>query len=180
MPENEFSQGVEPGGLRSRNEIKILICYLADKLEKHLTVDELNEIICGEEIANYFELNQALELLRNNGNIITDSNGGLVITDIGRANLVTLEHDIPYVIREKALKAAVNLQTRIRREQENRIEISKVDNGYYVSISVLDGEDELMSVRIFVADYEQASAVKEKFISDPVRAYSEIVALLMA
>ncbi|MBP9989177.1 MAG: DUF4364 family protein [Ruminococcus sp.] len=180
MTENGFSQGVEPGGLRSRNEIKILICYLLQRLDKPLTRDELNEIICGEEIANYFELNQAVEQLNENGNIVINENNELHITEIGKQNLVQLEHDIPYVIREKAFQSAVNLQTRIRREHEHSIKIESLENGYNVTLSVLDSDDELMSIKLFVADYEQAQSVKEKFLSDPVKVYSEIIALLMA
>ena len=50
----------------------------------------------------------------------------------------------------------------------------------YVTISVVDADDEIMSVKLFVADYDQALAVKERFLEDPVRIYSNIVALLLA
>ena len=83
-------------------------------------------------------------------------------------------------MRENALNAAVRLQTRLRREREHKIEISRLENGCNITMSVLDGNDELMTVTLFVADYEQALSVKEKFLSDPVKVYSNIVALLMA
>ena len=55
-----FSQGVKPGGLRSRNEIKILICYIICKIDSGITKEQLNEILSSEGLANYFEVNQAL------------------------------------------------------------------------------------------------------------------------
>lgn len=180
---NTFSEGIEPGGLRDRNEIKTLICYLVNRLETPITKEQLNEIICEEGIANYFELNQALSEVISNGNVSYDLDGTeeiLHITEIGKNNAAILEDDIPYTVREKAFNAAIKLQTLLRIERENKIEIQKIDNGYNIKISVLDGSDEIMSVILFVADYEQALAVKEKYISDPTKVYSGIVSLLMA
>lgn len=179
MTGNEFTQGVEPGGLRTRNEIKILVCYLADKLDKPLTKNELYEVVCGEEIANYFELTQAVEQLSENNNISINEAEEISITEMGKTNLKTLQNDLPFVIREKAFLSAVKLQTRTRRESEHRINIERTENGCYITLSVLDGEDEIMSVRTFVADYEQALSVKEKFLADPVKIYSDIITLLM-
>lgn len=178
-----FTEGIELGGLRSRNEIKILICYLVNHLDTPITKDQLSAIISEEGIANYFELNQALSEVVDNGNVeekkVKDETV-LCITGIGKKNSVTLEHDIPYTVREKAFNAAIRLQTRLRREREHNIEIERLSNGCNITVSVLDGNDELMTVKMFVADYEQALAVKEKFLSDPVKVYSNIVALLMA
>ena len=178
-----FTSGVEPGGLRSRNEIKILICYLVSRLEIPITKEQLSTIICEEGIANYFELNQALSEIIDGGHIIVKDKDGvsvLTITREGRNYCQTIEHEIPYTVRENAFNACIALQTRLRREREHKIEINRLDNGCNITLSVLDGEDELMTVTLFVADYEQALAVKEKFLSDPVKVYSNIVALLMA
>lgn len=179
MDYDSFSEGVELGGLRTKNEIKILICYLLSRLDTPLTREQLDEVICGEELANYFEMSQALSELVENDNVYKKDNE-LIITRKGRENSETLEHDIPYTVRERALNAAIHLQTRLRRERENKITIERVDNGCYVTISVIDAEDEVMSVKLFVADYDQALAVKERFLEDPVRIYSNIVALLLA
>lgn len=177
-----FTEGIEPGGLRNRNEIKTLICYLVSHLDTPITKGQLNDIICEEGLANYFELNQALSEVIDNGNVSIKKGDDpeLYITEIGKQNTQTLEKDLPYTVRETALNAAVRLQTRLRREREHKIEIIRLENGCDITMSVLDGEDVLMSVTIFVADYEQALAVKEKFLSDPVNVYSNIVALLMA
>ena len=178
-----FTEGVEPGGLRSRNEIKTLICYLVSHLDTPLTKSQLNTIICEEGMANYFELNQALSEVSDNGNISispAENDPELFITTIGKQNTATLENDLPYTVRESAFNAAVRLQTRLRRESEHRIEIIRLENGCNITMSVLDGNDALMTVTVFVADYEQALAVKEKFLSDPVTVYSNIISMLMA
>ena len=178
-----FTSGIEPGGLRNRNEIKTLICYLVSRLETPITKEQLSTVICEEGIANYFELNQALTEVVENGSISFEENGGdplLHITEEGRTNCRAIEHEVPYSVREAAFNAVIKFQTRLRREREHKIRIDTLENGCNITMSVLDGEDELMTVTLFVADYEQALAVKEKFLADPVTVYSDIVALLMA
>lgn len=176
-----FTSGVEPGGLRNRNEIKTLICYLVSRLEIPITKEQLCNVICEEGIANYFELNQALTEVLQSGNVVLEeATQALTITDEGRANCHAIEHEIPYSVRENAFNAVIRLQTRLRREREHKIRIDRLENGCNITMSVLDGEDELMTVTLFVADYDQALAVKEKFLSDPVTIYSDIIALLMA
>lgn len=178
-----FTSGVEPGGLRNRNEIKTLICYLVSKLETPITREQLSSVICEEGIANYFELNQALSEVITTGNISANEADGdsmLYITPSGRQFSRTIEHEVPYTVRENAFNACIRLQTRLRREREHKITIEQLDNGCNITMSVVDGDDELMTITLFVADYEQANAVKEKFLSDPVKVYSNIVALLMA
>ena len=179
MEYDGFSEGIELGGLRTKNEIKILIGYLLSRLDVPLTREQLDEIVCGEELANYFEMSQALSELIDNGNIAVKGND-LIVTEKGKANSQTLEHDIPYTVREKAFNTALRLQTRLRRERENKIRIDRVDKGYNVTISVVDSDDEIMSVKLFVADYDQAATVKDRFLEDPVKVYSSIVSMLMA
>lgn len=178
-----FTEGIAPGGLRNRNEIKTLICYLVSRLETPITKEQLISVICEEGIANYFELNQALSEVIENGSIIAENTDGdpqLTVSAEGRKNSQAIENEIPYTVRENAFNAAIRLQTRLRREREHKIKIDRLENGCMITMSVVDGDDELMTVSLFVADYEQALAVKEKFLSDPVTVYSNIVALFMA
>ena len=99
MEYDSFSEGVELGGLRTKNEIKILIGYLLSRLDTPLKREQLDEIICGEELANYFEMSQALSELADSGNVKIRDNE-LSITEKGKKNSETLEHDIPFTVRE--------------------------------------------------------------------------------
>lgn len=55
-----FDEGIEPGGLRSRNEIKVLVCYLLKSIEQPISKQLINEILQENSLANYFEINQAV------------------------------------------------------------------------------------------------------------------------
>ena len=81
-------------------------------------------------------------------------------------------------MREKALNEAVRLQTLERRMRENKIEITELENGCNVTFSLTDGEDVLMKLTLYAADMEQANAIRDKILDDPVKIYSQIIASL--
>ncbi|MCQ2479378.1 MAG: DUF4364 family protein, partial [Clostridia bacterium] len=162
-----FFEGVEPGGLRSRGEIRLLICYIVCKVDGGITRNQLTDIICQKSLANYFEISQALSDVIKNGNVRCEFDDGeeyLFPTDLGKVNTAQLEDDLPYTVKETALNAALEMLTKFKRERENDIKIEPHGTGYDVMLSVLDGDDRLLSVTLYVADEEQAHAVKEKYL----------------
>lgn len=178
-----FFEGVEPGGLRSRSEIKTLISYIICRVDTGITKNQINNILGEKCLANYFEVNQALSELIKTGNVRLDFDGDeevLYPTQLGKSNTRQLENELPYSVKETALNATVEMMTKLKRERENKIEIEPHLNGYNVTVSITDNDDKLLSITLFVADSEQAENVKEKFLRDPVRLYSTVVALLMA
>lgn len=178
-----FFEGVEPGGLRSRSEIKLLICYIICRIDGGITKNQLTDILCRKSLANYFEISQALSDVIKTGNIRSEFADGeemLYPTDLGRTNTSQLENELPYTVKETALNATYEMLTRLKRERENEIEIVPHGSGYDVTLSVMDNNDKLLSITLFVADEEQAQTVKENFLQDPIKFYSTIVALLMA
>lgn len=176
-----FDEGIEPGGLRSRNEIKVLVCYLLKSIEQPISKQLINEILQENSLANYFEINQAVSDLVRAGSLEEAAQEGDTVyrvTDQGRSAAQTLEANLPRSVREKAVNAAIRLLTRAKREQENRIDIEKLENGYHVTFTIYDSTDELLKLTIFVADSMQVETVRKNFLNDPVKLYSNIIASL--
>ena len=175
-----FSAGIAPGGLRQQSEIKVLVAFLLDRLEKPLSKRQLFTVIQDEGLANYFEASQAVADLEKDGNItveIKDDEEFMTLTQSGKL-VVDIKSEVPASVREKALNSAVHLQTVERRLKENNIEIKQLDNGCNVTFALKDGEDTLMSLTLYVADMEQANAVRDKILEDPVKIYSQILSSL--
>lgn len=176
-----FDEGIEPGGLRSRNEIKVLICYLLKSIDQPISKQLINESLQENSLANYFEINQAVSDLVKAGSLeeAAEEDGPVYsVTEQGRSAAQTLEVNLPRAVREKAVNAAIRLLTRAKREQENRIDIEKLENGYHVTFTIYDSTDELLKLTIFVADSMQVETVRKHFLDDPVKLYSNIIASL--
>lgn len=175
-----FNAGIEPGGLRNKNEIKILICYILKTIDTQITRQQTNEVIQGQGLANYFEVNQAISDLIQNGSLDVDKDNEelLSITQIGKMAASTLELDLPRSVREKAIRSAIKVITIAKNEQENNVEIEQLNNGYHITFTIADKNDIMMQLKLFVADKEQIEIVKRNFFEDPSRLYSSIISSL--
>ena len=71
--ENEFdafSEGVEPGGLRNRMQIKVLITFMVSRIKEPIRDTMLIDALQTHGLANYFETTQALDELLENGILV--------------------------------------------------------------------------------------------------------------
>ncbi len=178
-----LNAGVAPGGLVSKSDIKVLLCYLLQKVGDPVPRQLLAEVMLEKSIANYFEVLEAVSELIDNGNIREEQIDGedvLTLTERGSKAVDILESDIPKTVRETALKSLVHTMTLERNAKENDVAITKrEDGGYDVSFVLKDRNSSMMDLKIYVADYSQAEMLKEHFSEDPVRIYSSLLAALM-
>ena len=178
MPiQDAFSAGVEPGGLYTSQEIKILICYMLLGVGEPMERQMVTELIAGNGMANFFETAAAVDELARQGHL-TEEEGRISLTETGRQVGDTLAGMIPYTLRERSVKAALQLLTRIRREQENTVELEKLDHGYRVTCTIQDSASPLMSVSLRVADDMQAGLIRENFLDAPTLLYRSLLAIL--
>ncbi len=182
MEFDAFSAGVKPGGLISRSEIRILVCYILSRVDQPVPENRLQEVLHFEGIANYFEVGDAIAHLSEYGHIenVGDGNGGdaFTITDSGRDIANTLERSVPITVRDRAITAVNRLLTRIRIEKETKIEITPADPGYSISCAFLEGKTELMCIRLQLPDEDSALRVKEHFLENAMEIYLKVAGLM--
>ena len=178
MIHDTFPDGVEPGGLYNSQEIKILICYMLMGTGEPMPRQTVLEIISGNGMANYFETNSALDELVRLGHASEKEDGAVELTDTGRQIAGTLSGMIPYALRERSVKLALMLLTRIRRERENSVTIEKLDHGCNVTCTINDDEHPLLSFTVRVADQLQAQLIRENFLNNPILLYQSLLAIL--
>ena len=187
MEYDAFSQGIELGGLRSRSEIRLLLCYLLKSINKGIPKRLLNDAIQQTGLANYFEVNQALVELLEGGNARAEKAEGeefFYVTSSGREAAELMEAELPLTVREKAVAAALNLLTVYRREKENDIFITKTPQGYEVKIDVFasaekNRDDMVLSLTLYPSDGLQASMIKKGFLRDPAKLCEAVVSTLL-
>jgi hypothetical protein len=182
MEYDAFDAGIELGGLRSRDDIRLLICYLLKSVDVPMTRQMLNDAMQEDGLANFFEVGQAMEELLKTGNItadILDEEEVISVTEKGRQAAELLQTSLPKTVREKAVNSAIKLVTRAKVERDNKIEVKKEDDGgYTITFTLFDRGTELMKLSIYVVDSLQLEQVKQNFINDPVKVYSSIITSL--
>lgn len=179
MEFDAFTGGIEPGGLRTKNEILILICYLLSSVNVPLSKETILSIMQDNGFANYFEVTDALSELAAKGTLLC---GGepLLYTASSKAKMIAKQLDtaLPLTIREKAVAAAVRLLAMAKREKENQVEIEENEHGYNVTCHVSGGDLELMEFSLYVPDHRQADLVKKNFQEAPQNVYQLLLALV--
>ncbi len=172
--------GIDPGGLRTRSNVRLLICYILDSLKKPIKRDYVITAMQKNGIANYFEIIDAFVDLKNKENIVLtdEEQDTFTVTKSGRLIASNLGEDLPLTIRERALSTICDLIAQEQNETENTAEIVKEKNGYMVECHIKGFETDLFSFRIYVPDAKQARLVKKNFQANPEIIYKMMVAAI--
>lgn len=180
MAFDTFAEGINLGGMRSKNEIKTLICYLYNSVKENMDKGIVIQAILKQGLANYFETSSAFDDLVMNGNLIPADDGHKTysLTKNGAEIAKQLDSTVAYTIKEKAYACAVKLLAEKKKEIENKVNIMKNDNGFTVECSVSGGDMELMKLDIYAPEMEQALILKKNFLDNPKKAYKIMLALL--
>ena len=178
MEYDTFTAGVGPGGLRTKNDIRVLLCYLLASVGAPLPQEDILSILQEYDRANYLEIMDTLSDLQSKGLIQASQEfpGCVTTTQQGREVARQLDVTLPISIREKTVGAAMNLLARAKREQENRVEIKKNDKGYSVTCHVSDGEMDLLAFTLYAPDRYQANQIKKNFHRNPEIVYRAVLA----
>ena len=181
MPNDDgfLSAGVRPGGLHSREEVRLLLCWLAKHLAQPLTADLAEQVFAREGLANYFEYTAALHELLKAGHLVMSTEAGEAVLRLEAKYAHAadeLARELPRRVRDRALHAAERLQTENRRERENGITVYPAGGGgCYMTFRQGQGSGMLMSVTLYAPDKDTAEDMRVKFLENPGRLYSAVI-----
>lgn len=180
MAFDTFDEGISLGGMRSRTEIRTLICYLFKSVGVPMAKDAVVNALMEKGLANYFETSSCFDDLVRNGNVeMTDESKKLYyITDNGNMIATQLEDTLAPTVKERAVECALSLLKQEQVENDNKVTITKTDNGYTVTCSISGGDMELLSFSLYVPDKQQARIIRKNFYKNPDIFYSVMIALL--
>ena len=180
MAFDTFDEGVNYGGIRSKNEIRTLICYLYNSINKPMDKSTVVEAIQEKGLANYFETTACFDDLIKHKNIeIVDEKDELYfLTDNGKMVAEQLDFTLAASVKEKAYVCAIELLRQKRVEKENAVTITKTDKGYNVNCKISGGDVDLVALDIYAPDKNQAKIIKKNFHKDPETFYNIVMGSL--
>ena len=167
--------GVKAGGLRSVSAINLLVCYIVANLSGKVKADTITRAMEEGELANYFEVADAIARLKNSGIIAEGEDGTLTLGDTKGAPIELIEKDLPLTVREQSIRLCQKIIAKEDFARENKTEIIARDNGFEVLLHVSDRDTDFMRLSLFAASREQAELIRAKFISNPVSVYETLI-----
>lgn len=180
MAFDTFDEGISLGGMRSKTEIRTLICYLFVKVNIPMTKETIINALGQKALANYFESSSCFDDLVKHKNLeLVDNEKGLYfVTSAGKMISEQLEDTLALTVKEKACECTLSLLEKERIEKENVVTIDKVDNGYMVNCCISGGDMDLMKFSLFVPDINQARLVRKNFHKNPLMFYNTFIAMI--
>ena len=180
MAFDTFDEGISLGGMRSKTEIRTLICYMFKSVGAPMSKDAVVNALMEKGLANYFETSASFDDLLRNGNIeLRDAEKELYGNTANGDMIATqLEDTLAPTVKERALECALSLLRKEQIESENKVTITKADNGYNVTCRISGGDMDLLSFTLYVPDITQARIIRKNFYKNPDMFYSVMIAML--
>ena len=150
MSFDTFDEGINPGGMRSKNEIRILICYLIKSVKAPVSKELILESLQKDGLANYFEASACFDDLVKNRHITVNGNNKYTLTEDGMMIATQLEDSLAYTVKEKAFHCVMMLLEEEKTERENKVEIVKNERGYNVKCSIISEGLTILSLEFYV------------------------------
>ncbi len=162
--------------------IQIYLCYLLQQLGD-LTRDQLSDVITEIEAVNFFEYLEALSIAEEKNLIKSteEKKGKFILSLLPQGETMAREfyNRIPLSIREKSLEYGKYMleMADLERSIICRIERTNYDGPCFLTVKFLNeiNGDELMNLKIYAPDFEQAKQMRERFYEKP----SDIVTKIM-
>ncbi len=169
------------GGLHTKESIRLLVCYILNNISEPLPANRFCDEMHADGIANYFELVAAVNDLAKK-ELIKETefgSGYYVLTKLGRSTIAQLKESIPRDVRRHAYEATVKMLRRIKYQEQTVVKAEKRPNGeYLLSCSVMEGDKEMMTVRLNLPDFETTENAKNYFWDSPETIYAGVIKLL--
>ena len=169
--------------IRDIPTINILLCYLLYKIDRPVGTEYLYEIAISTGVINYFSYLDSVDYLTKNQLIEirnVDDMDCYVITSKGTACAKELKKYAPKSYRDKLVLAALRYFTKLKYEQELKIEYIPIENGYYTHIRCLDTKNDLMDLKLYAPDLTQAKLIGEKISLNPSGFYGKVIELALS
>ena len=170
--------GIVLGGMRTKSDIRVLLCYILKSLDAPFSKSGLNEVLQTTSLANFFEVNDALSALLEAGLIVSEkreSDEYFTLTDAGRDVADRLDTDLPKDVRKTAVACAMSLLAKERAARGADARIIRLEKGYHVQLTVRERDTVMMQTLLYAADSIQANAIADAFMNDPAGLYRGVI-----
>jgi len=167
------------GFIHEKIEIKVLILFVLRRLQEPVTLDVLTELTMCDGGISYFDFTDCVAELVKTGHVRFEDDK-YSLTRKGERNGEITESNLPYSVRAKAENSAGGV-----RSAQNRNALIKTssecspDGGCEVFLSLSDGIGDIVSIKLFAANEQQARALENGFRKNAEGIYNALIELII-
>lgn len=167
------------GFIREKIDIKILILFVANRVNEPMSFTQLTEITTIDGGINYFDLTDCIADLVTTEHLKLSCDQ-YTITEKGKTNGEITESSLPYSVRVRAENYAAELRKTIKRDSmivTNRT--IRRGGGYDVELSLSDGIGVIFSATMYAPDENGAKSLENGFRRNAEKAYNSFLGELL-
>ncbi len=158
--------------------VKILLMYFLDQVGRPMPPRQLNEIVSGSGVVNYFLYTEAVSSMLEAGIIrLEEAPEGsvFVLSEQGRAGAEEFRTMVPKSFRDKILAAGMRFFAKMKNANTVKLEVIPLPKGCEVRFCAEEGELQLMELHMFAPDEQQAELIRTKIEQNPAGFYSKVL-----
>ena len=164
------------GFVRDMLDVKVLILYVAARVQRPVTVQNIYELAYQDEKLTYFDVCEAVPQLEESGHLRLLDGGVYEITESGRENGAIMEETIAFPVAQRAKAAVEKFNLQIRRDGFIRTHTDELPSGdYAVSMELRDDSGKLMSLELMAPTIRQGRRLEKIFRARAEQIYQSIM-----
>ena len=169
--------------INEESTVKVIILYILDQLQLALSFQTLTEIILWDGEVNYFVFADCLQDLTEKGALVKKKEAGseeelYSITPFGKGILENVSGMLLASMKSQLMRSATRLLAFKHSGRTVGSKVEKENEGYRLVCSVKDRKYDLLEVKLYLDNLEEAQLLQKRFDEKAEHIYRSILALL--
>lgn len=152
------------GFIHDMMDVKVLILFVAARVEYPVTVQEIYELCYQDDCLSYFDVCTAIPEMVTSGHLQKSDDDRYTITEKGRQDGELTADSIAFTVKQRAESAVSRFNRKVRRSNFIKTRVIQREDGENSVIMSLDGDSgNLMTVELAAPDQRQAIRLSKLF-----------------
>jgi len=165
--------------IHEKLDIKILILFIMRRLPEPASIEELTELTMSDEGVGYFDFMECVaELVKTEHLQFKEEKYS--VTAKGERNGELTEENLPYSVRNNIENIVFKHRSKVLRDAMIKtLHFQKPDGDYKVSLQLLDGVGEVLSMEMLAVSKKHAVALEKGFRKRAERIYNMLIEFIL-
>ena len=167
------------GFIREKLEIKILVLFVLRRIPEPVTIEELTELIMGDEGISYFDFMECVTDLVSTKHLRFNDNK-YYITQKGARNGAITENSLHHGLRTQMENTAFLFRNKQSRNALIRtFHDTNPSGSCTVKLSLSDGIGEVVAMELFAVNEQQALSLEKGFRKNAENVYNKLIEIIL-
>lgn len=164
------------GFVRDMLDVKVLILYVAARVQRPVTVQKIFELCYQDDRLSYFDVCEAVPQLVDSGHLLQLEGEVFEITDDGREVCAVMEDTVAYPVAQRAKAAVEKFNRDSRRDGLIRTKVTELSSGEAsVSMELNDDSGKLISLELMAPTLRQGRKLEKAFRANAEKLYQNVM-----